>query len=194
MSRNFKIESNRMVLSDPCYEHPKNGGTWCQGIANVVNGIWEADIEKVEGRISKLYAYNLNAAIDDPTIKSRIEKFGGTPLPITAGVDSGQFGFFDYDMYRNDEIAKDLPKKDFGDDWDESEGDSWYRVCCKLILSDESWGTIPFGVVSASGYGDGSYQVTGIKNSNSEYVALSVIFIIDIGDDDFYDDEEDEEI
>ena len=193
MSRNFKIESNRMVLSDPCYEHPKNGGTWCQGIANVVNGIWEADIEKIDGRISKLYAYNLNAAIDDPTIKSRIEKFGGTPLPITGGVDSGQFGFFDYNMYRNDESAKDLTKADFGDDFDINEGDSWYRACCELTLSDEAWGTIPFGVVSRTGYGDGSYQVTGIKNSNSEYVALSIIFIEENEDDD-YDNEEDEEI
>lgn len=193
MSRNFKIESNRMVLSDPCYEHPKNGGVWCQGIANVVNGIWEADIEEINGRISKLYAYNLNAAIDDPTIKSRIEKFGGTPLAFTAGVDSERFGFFDYDMYRNDESAKDLPKSNFGDDFDTNDGDSWYRACCELTLSDEAWGVIPFGVVSRSGFGDGSYQVTGIKNSNSEYVALSIVFIKENEDDD-YDNEEDEEI
>lgn len=188
MSKNFRIESGEMVLSDPAYEIP----TWCQGIVKVANGIWETDIEYVDNRIARLWAYNLDAAIDNPKIIHGIEEGGCPPIPFSAGVDSGQFGFFDKLHYRNDESAKDLPKHNFGDNWDNQDGDSWYRSCCELTLSDEQWGILPFGVVSTSGYGDGSYLVEGIKNSNSKYIAIGVTFIseYDDEDNDFEDDEE----
>jgi hypothetical protein len=190
MSKNFKIESGEMVLSDPCYEIP----TWCQGIVKVANGLWETDIERNSfgDRIARLWAYNLEAAINDPKIIHRIEEGNGSPIPFSAGVDSGQFGFFDRVHYRNDESSKELPKQDFGDNWDRQDGDSWYRACCELTLGEDSWGVLPFGVVSTSGYGDGSYMVVGIKNSNSEYIAIGITFISenDDEDDDFEDEEE----
>ena len=113
-----------------------------------------------------------------------------TQVDMDGGVDSGQFGFFDKDFYRNDEAAKDLKKYEFSPDYDREEGDSWYRACCDLTLAKESWGVLPNGVVSSSGFGDGSYPVFGEKDENGEWIAFEVIFIGDEEDED-YDDEED---
>jgi hypothetical protein len=193
MSKNFKIESGEMVLSDPSYQIP----TWNQGIVKVANGLWETDIERIDSfgdRIARLWAYNLDAAINDPKIIHRIEEGNGSPIPFSAEVDSGQFGFFDRVHYRNDESSKELPKRDFGDDWDSQDGDSWYRACCELKHSEDSWGVLPFGVVSKSGHGDGTYSVVGIKNSNSEYIAIGITFISENDNDEDDDFEFEEEI
>ena len=194
MKTTFKVTSFKMVCSDPCYSIP----TWCQGvIENVKNGIWEAEVCKTDQRdwgerISHLWVYNLDAVINDPNIKKDIQVFKGHTLPYSFGVDSGQFGFFDHDNYRNDESVKDLKKHDFGDDFDISEGDIWYRACADLTLGDESWGVLPNGAVSSSGFGDGSYEVKGIKDELGYYVAFCVEFIPDDGYD-YEDDDEDEE-
>jgi hypothetical protein len=187
--KTFNIESGKMVCSDPCYSIP----TWCQGVMeNVKTGEWVAGIETSdEGvfgeRISRLWVYNLESSIMNPLLISQIESFQGDELSFSAGVDSGQFGFFDFKHYRNDESAKDLEKVDFGENYDRESGDEWYRACGKLTLGDESWGLLPFGVVSSSGFGDGAYMVKGIKDDDGEYVAFCVEFI---GGDEY--DEEDE--
>jgi len=181
MSKVFKVTSGTMVCSDPCYSIP----TWCQGIvSNVKNGNWEAGIETSdEGswgeRIARLWVYNLEAAIKDPSIVKTIENGGGHEMPFSAGVDSGQFGFFDHANYRKDDSAKDLPQYDFGGQFGmgTNEGDAWYGACCHLTLGEENWGVLPNGVVSSSGYGDGSYGVTGIKNDEGQYIAFCVVFI-----------------
>jgi hypothetical protein len=75
-----------------------------------------------------------------------------------------------------------MAKYDFGndfltDDRDRS-GDIWYQACCKITLDNtESWGVLPNGVVSSSGFGDGSYDVYGIKDAYGEYIAFRVVFI-----------------
>jgi hypothetical protein len=189
MSKIFNVTSGKMVCSDPCYDL----GTWCQGVIdNVKNGKWEADIANSnEGdwghRISHLWVFNVEAVINNPSIKREIETFKGHTLPFSFGVDSGQFGFFDHANYRNDESAKELKKYEFGDDFDNKEGDTWYRACADLTLGKDSWGVIPFGAVSSSGFGDGSYEVRGIKDSNGEYVAFCVEYIGQDDEDEFDD-------
>ena len=190
----FNVTSGKMVCSDPCYVIP----TWCQGVIdNVKNGKWEAGISTTDQgvwgeRISHLWVYNLEAVINNPSIKKDIEVFKGYLFPDVFGVDSGQFGFFDFDNYRNDESAKELNKHDFGDDYDTESGDEWYRACADLTLATESWGVLPFGVVSSSGFGDGSYKVKGIEDDKGEWVAFCVEFIPDEGYD-YEDDDEDED-
>jgi len=190
MSKVFNVTSGKMVCSDPCYEIP----TWCQGvIENVKNGKWAAGVATSdEGswgeRVSHLWVYNLEAAIKDPTIVREIESYRGHELPFSGGVDSGQFGFFDFANYRNDESAKELKKHDFGENYDRESGDEWYRAACELTLGGESWGILPFGAVSSSGYGDGSYMVKGIKDDNGEYVAFCVEYIGQDEDDEDGDD------
>jgi len=164
----FEIVSGTLVCSDPCYSIP----TWCQGIVeNVKKGTWYADVENVNSwgdRIAELRIYHK----DSHFLSGRFEE-----MPFDFGVDSGQFGFFDKEFYRNDEKAKDLPKYNFGDDFDNEDGDVWYRACAEITLSGDQWGVLPNGVVSSSGYGDGSYRVFGQKDKNGEYVAFQVIFI-----------------
>jgi hypothetical protein len=170
MEKTFEVKSGAIVCSDPCYSIP----TWCQGIVeNVKNGTWVANVIVTdEGdwgeRIALLSISHKD--IVEPEANIDIMNFVG-------GVDSGQFGFFDKDFYRNDELAKDLDKQDFGADYDVQEGDTWYRACSKLTLGEENWGVMSNGVVSSSGFGDGSYDVYGAKDGSGEYVHFSVIFI-----------------
>lgn len=185
-NKTFEVTSGVMVCSDPCYSI--DPPTWCQGIINnVKNGTWVANVEKSdEGdwgeRIARLRVEHVNAK----------RTYLTTQVDMDGGVDSGQFGFFDKDFYRNDEAAKDLKKYDFGRSVQENEsGEEWYRACCDLTLAEESWGVLPNGVVSSSGFGDGSYPVFGEKDENGEWIAFEVIFISDEEDEDYDDDDED---
>ena len=186
-NRKFEVVSGKMVLSDPCYEL----GTWCQGIVdNVKNGTWLADVDQKDMddwgvRVASLFIVNKQALEKDPNIS--FEVVGQEPMNFEGGVDSGQFGFFDKDFYRNDELAKDLDKENFGENYDMQSGDTWYRACSKLTLGNDQWGVLPNGVVSSSGFGDGSYDVFGLKDDSGEYVAFAVVFIYE------GDEEEDEE-
>lgn len=183
--KEFEITSGKIVCSDPCYKTD----VWCMGIVdNVENGSWIAIADKKDmgdwgERITSLFIGNKQHLERNPKLVDYV--FEDEPLNFAGGVDSGQFGFFDFANYRNDESAKDLKKYDFGTEYDIEDGDKWYRACSNLTLGDESWGTLPNGVVSSSGFGDGSYDVYGYKDAYDKYVAFAVVFIYD---------EEDEEI
>ena len=175
MSR-FEITSGSLVCSDPCY----TTDIWCMGtVNNVKKGTWSAEVdERTVGawgkRITQLRVYHTNSSVE--TMSSKWEE-----LPGTFGVDSGQFGFFDAEHYRKADSVKEQTKYDFGGDYltdgNDRDGDEWYHACCHLTLGPDSWGTIPNGAVSSSGYGDGSYDVYGLKNADGEYIAFTVVFI-----------------
>jgi hypothetical protein len=188
MIKQFEVTSGKLVCSDPCYSIP----TWCQGIVeNVKNGVWGAEINLSDQqdwgvRIASMFIVNEDSFAKDSAIAEKI--FNEEIMNFSAGVDSGQFGFFDFAHYRNDESAKDLSKETFSADYDREAGDTWYRACCHLTLGQEQWGVLPNGVVSSSGFGDGSYDVFGYKDAYGEYVAFAVVFIYD-DEGDEYDDE-----
>lgn len=190
--KQFEVKSGKIVASDPCY----TVGTWCQGVIdNVRNGTWFAHVETSDegrwgNRIAALVVYHADNLQNNPNILSLFQNM--PKLPFVAGVDSGQFGFFDHDAYRNDDaITSDIPLWDYTI---EEPGDKFYSACCQQTIEGESWGILPFGAVSSSGYGDGSYTVLGEKNSYGEYVALAVIYIEpEIDDDDDWGDNDDEE-
>ena len=191
--KTFEVVSGKMVLSDPCYEL----GTWCQGVVdNVKNGTWVGIIEQSdEGnwgtRNSILISLNKEEWERTPKLEYwLVGKFNTERLNFDGGVDSGQFGHFDYKNYRNDKVAEGLPKA-FGDGWSVEEGDEWYRACCHITLEEEyCFGVLPFGVVSSSGYGDGSYDTYGIRNHDGQFVGFMTIFIGNEEEEDYYDDEE----
>lgn len=173
MSR-FEITSGAMVCSDPCYTND----VWCMGIVNnVKSGTWSADVDETDGssswgrRIAKLRVHHTDSGVE--TMSSKWIKLTGT-----FGVDSGQFGFFDARHYRKADSVKDQTKHDFGGtDVADTDEEKWYRACCHLTLSPDSWGVIPNGAVSSSGYGDGSYDVYALKNAQGEYIAFTAVFI-----------------
>jgi len=176
MEQKFEIKSGAVVLSDPCYER----GTWCQGVVeNVKNGEWRGEANHIDtggwgGRVASLVSYHK----DYPTTADDI-RADGELLKFRGGVDSGQFGHFDRDGYRNDESVAGVERLYKDGEHIIREDEPFYSICCDRTLSDDSWGTIPLGVVSSSGYGDGSYDTYGIKNSQGEYVGFATFFIYD---------------
>lgn len=191
MSKTFKVTSGFIVASDPCYEIP----TWCQGIVPAKNGEWEVyvEIDDYDGRVKNISAWNIEAAQDNHHLPNEVYSAGF--LPHSFGVDSGQFGYFDKDAYRNDAvITPDIPTwKEYDTNHTKDEtGEKFYSACCEATLTKntdtEGYGVLPFGLVSRSGWGDGSYPTTGIQDKDGNYIALATVFI-----DDSYDDDEEED-
>jgi len=182
--KEFTIKSGSMILSDPCYER----GIWCQGfVPKVKNGRWVAEVEFIGNRVSRLMAKHENAY--DVRYSNDVEH-NGQELDFNGGVDSGQFGYFDSDEYENNESVKDIETNLEGFD----DCSKFYQVCCDKTLSKDSWGVLPGGVVSSTGYGDGSYITYGQKNGDNEYVAFTTIFIEEDELEDEIDEVEDEDI
>ena len=192
--KHFNIQSGSMIISDPCY----TPDTWCMGkVENVSNGLWMADvdIDTRSGRIASIICYNNAAQIRNPNITSLVYK--APEMPFVVGVDSGQAGFFDAKFYRDDES---IGSAKTWDDYERTEsGDKFYSACCYATLDEaktgERFGTIPFGAVSSSGWGDGSYKCLGEKDPiTNEYIAFVIIFIDDNDneDDGFGSDEDDD--
>lgn len=196
MALTFEIKSGKAVLSDPCY----NLDMWCSAVVNnVKNGIWGVYVERGEytKRNNNLMVYHTESFHRYPNILNNLKT--APPLPKLGGVDSGQFGIFDYDGYRNDEsITSDVKLWSYPE---KKGGDRFYLACCYLtIVTKDNYGVLPLGVVCASGWGDGSYELRGFKDSTGEYIGFLVIFIdeqvLDEEDDfwgDEYGDDEDEE-
>jgi Protein of unknown function (DUF4241) len=179
----FEVTSGELVISDPCYEVP----TWCAGTVKAKNGTWGVDYQTDDmgDRITEIWAYSLDAAVNRPHIPDELPQ--APPLPFINGVDSGQLGYFDRNHYRNNDSARELAKHDFGEGYDREPGDEWYRAACAITLSSESFGVMPHGVVSSSGWGDGSYNTQGIFNEDGECIGLRTVFI----EEDYTDDEDD---
>lgn len=187
--KTFKIVSGKMVITDPCYTLP----TWCQGVVeNVRNGVWTADVEidSQSGRVSAIYCYNNEAYIQNNSLAGFLA--AAPHLPFVIGVDSGQAGFFDYDHYRNDDSIGDSPLADY------ISNGKFYAACCACTYNDKDhsvrFGTIPYGAVSSSGYGDGSYNCQGLTDiSGNEYIAFRIEFIGESSDDEWEEEPYDEE-
>ena len=176
--KTFEITSGRIVISDPCYEV----GTWC-GIFNrkAKNGKWFTWVVKSdEGewgvRVKELIAKN-----EDYYHKHNWKPFG------SVGVESGQMSIFDRKHYKGGEGEAD-------------EDGGFYNKCCRETCKefdsrankkeDYDWGTVDnTGVVCASGYGDGSYDVSVIEKNN-EIVAVAIRFIEDETDESDYEDDD----
>lgn len=52
----------------------------------------------------------------------------------------------------------------------------WYEICSDKTFSNLGAGVIRNGVVSSSGYGDGSYTAYAAKNGIGEVVAVKIVF------------------
>jgi hypothetical protein len=52
---------------------------------------------------------------------------------------------------------------------------------CKQTLSEQHWGTYEKGIVSTSGFGDGSYQLFVVKK-RGKIVAFAIDFGVEDGD------------
>lgn len=168
---NFVIRSGNVIVSDPCYER----GTWCAGnLSNVKKGVWHSSTLKTDegawgnNRTAVLIAHHESARDID------YETNGWKEQEFEVGVDSGQAGIFDSEDYHGEDNNFDDPN-------------SWYRQCCNRTIGEDSAGVIEGGVVSSSGYGDGSYVCATLTDEHGEIIGIMITFIM------LEDDEEEEE-
>ena len=147
--------SDTVMVSDPCYSLD----VWCKHkLTGVLPGEYFATVMKSDegdwgNRVGLLVAVHKDYAEDSLTWR--------TVKEAVIGVDSGQCGIFSLEHYRDDSIFPEPSGFGFAES---QEGDRWYGHMCDRTLSDELWGSYDTGVVSSSGYGDGSYRLLVAKH------------------------------
>jgi hypothetical protein len=172
----FEITSGAVRATDPCYDMD----TWCAGtITDVVNGTWEVEVIRGdEDRVAMIIARH---AIHGSNLPA---EFIDEELAGDYGVDSGQFGFFDLAKFAEEHDS------DYG-----KPGGFYTEVCNTTSPSNPSligpdyleqteYTFRGYGVVTCSGYGDGSYPVYVAYGYDGDVIAMMVQFM--------WDEEEDE--
>ena len=145
--------SEKVVVSDPCYDRD----AWCM----------KTDIPVKPGRyrVMILLSNEKEWGIRVSNLVLVHEERQGNPqkdwesVCTSIGVDSGQCGIFDDAVYPR---SKDHP-----------DSEPFYDECCGLTMSKERAGILKSGkgVVTSSGFGDGSYELFA-KKDGERYVAL----------------------
>jgi hypothetical protein len=176
-----------IYVTDPCYSVP----TWCQlKVGDVLPGEWIATVIYDE-----LGGSNRNAEIH--LVHKDHQAAGNLMYDWIGdfGVDSGQAGVFNAASYRDDAAAERIvtPQVDFSIGR-HMEGDAWYEAMCKFTLAENGWGAYDEGVVSSSGYGDGMYAAYGAYDEDGKLVALNLVFIPQDPEDEYWAEEEEEEV
>jgi len=184
----FMVVSGNVRVTDPCYD----ADTWCStNVNNVKNGTWNAFVKKQsEGmwgeRCAELFVWHSDYQKDEVFGKiTRKQKgrndydeitggMGQKDISATIGVDSGQAGVFDAQFFKDDKSVTGVKRMHSNII---CEDELWYSMCCDRTLSDKSWGVIPYGAVSSSGFGDGSYTAYKCFNNNKEVVGIRIVFI-----------------
>ena len=174
--------TENVVVSDPCYQIP----TWCQAVIDdVLPGNYNATVLKQdEGdwgtRCSKIIAIHQDYNYTD---KFKWEYYSGS-----IGVDSGQCGIFSMDSYRNDDHQIENGDGDISffsqEPWasmrsqDKETGEEWYVKMCSWTLGKNQWGVYDKGIVSSSGFGDGSYNLY-VARKKKKIIGFIVEFLDD---------------
>lgn len=165
----FKIESGQIVVKDPGSEVELSGECFDM-IIPVHNGRWYAYANMVDDvyggaqRVAALMCINKKIHKNRPTWK----------YITSTSVDTGQAGFFDIEHFQRDSDVDDKYSKFLGSYEGTEEGAIWYDMCCG-VTNNKAVGTIPYGVVSSAGSGDGSYGVFGMKTED-KYSKLIVVY------------------
>lgn len=151
----FKIVSGALRISDPCYQKDVQPGI--AGTIKAANGTWLATSY---GRDYGNPVCELEASLG-VTDSGKIF-VGGEKLPykkgrFAVGVDSGQAGIFDLSHFQDENLITPETQRP----------GSTHRP----------GSTVPFGVVSNSGWGDGLYTAYAKRNSKGEAVAVKIVFI-----------------
>ena len=183
----FEVKGGSLVIGDPSYsrENLLKGGILDKSAAN---GTWTAvaDARYVDEfwgwRVLTLTAIHESAEC--------VQETDWTLLTKTVWVDTGQCGIFDSAIYPDDprreddsrpltqNSAENMNKKSpshksyHGGSLDEG---TLYDTACKLT-QNHGWGAMKGGVVSISGWGDGTYTAFGRFNQSGELVAVKMNF------------------
>ena len=164
---------NKVMVSDPCY----GTNTWCQGVLeNIREGFWDAYIKtsnEGEGgmRVSELIVINLDYNSEYNELNSEdineLQEF-------TVGVDSGTAGIFDYDYY-----CKYHNENGVDDEWYVIQIINQFFPTYAANSLENSVFTEFNGIVSTTGYGDGSYNCYVVRNTEGEIIGIKIVYISD---------------
>ena len=159
----FEITSGKIRVTDPCYtrnSNPNNvlencvSGTWVARLTTSDQGEWGIRTAELEIRHQDYQAFDAD-----------------TLTPVDVSVDSGQAGFFDDDLY------PDGPRV-------YNDRESFYGKICNGTVGTGKLANIEFGVASATGFGDGSYECYIGTNDIGQIVSAKIVFIKEDDDDD----------
>lgn len=176
----FQVE-NGLIISDPSYNFDltKYGtGFKIQDYFSkdkVMTGEWDSYVEYDEesGRVAMLRALN-----SDITYRE-LDELKWEACDGFIGVDTGQAGIYDSKYFKDDSIVGDYPLAEYITNIDEK-GEKWYSMCCQQTYDESNpkkrAGTIPYGVVSSSGWGDGAYDY-GVTKKNGLICGVEVLFL-----------------
>lgn len=176
--------TNEVMVSDPCYTVP----TWCQHkLTDVLPGYYQPFCKLTDSgdwgvRNSMLLVIHEDHQFDEDLLWELVEG-------ANIGVDSGQAGIFSMRTYRNDEHSvlqeRPAPSGKPGCSWDygyfqDQEGDKFYDLMCGITLNNEDgWGIYDEGVVTRSGFGDGSYNLYVSRNEDGQVIAMCIDFLVE---------------
>lgn len=169
----FLADSGELIVADPGYtlDDVKEGGSLAGRVKRAKKGLWTLSIiyEPPTGddrRCAELLVKHESITTAKGLVKTRQKGL--------IGVDSGQAGVFDAVRFRDPNVVpKDQAWKDKPMDAD----DLWYSLCCERTVEPACAGVIPYGGVSSSGDGDGSYGWDVYRNKAGEAVAVRIVFM-----------------
>lgn len=128
------------------------------------------ELTSYKGRVSCIVAGH--ESFEWPELSTLPDLPGFSLTEIHVGVDSGQAGLFDSALYPANGAADE----------------AFYDKCCDLTLGDAQAGSVGFGIVSSSGYGDGGYNCFVKTNTEGEVVGVAIVYICHGEDEDTEDD------
>lgn len=176
----FELTSPTIRISDPIcdteldsiIDFPAVPGTW-KCLVNCIRKIYnQKDKPYIDIAISELIAYHQDFP-EVLTFHTHWRKRG------TIKIYSGMAGIFEPTHYKDDSVINFDLIEDIDDKW---------LTQCELALHRKSTiglgiagaGTIPFGVVSKSGVGDGRYFISGVAYPRKKpFVAVRIRFLSD---------------
>lgn len=170
----FELTTPVMRVSDPCYDR----NVWCCGtVDNCKVGTWEAAVLRKDlvdwgSRNMVLAVRFMNGGPTFSAINRAVCNATGAwhECQFEVGVDSGQAGFFDEAHYREPH-----PLDKFGQH--PMSGETWYMTCCDATRPVPGAGTIPYGAVAESGFGDGGYTAFEHVDQKGQVDFLLIVFI-----------------
>ncbi|MGE5701310.1 MAG: tetratricopeptide repeat protein [Clostridia bacterium] len=159
----FTCKSGILIVSDPCYDL----GVWCSGaIENAATGTWNAVVDKVDTGDSGMRCSALLVTHESCVNPDDLE---WKSCEFIVGVDSGQAGIFDHDVYKQDDTVEGItlfmPE------------DKWYSSCCDLTIGEIGAGVINGGAVSSSGFGDGAYKAYMAQDDDGQVIGATIVFL-----------------
>lgn len=174
--------SDNILVSDPGYEFSLEN--YCQDawelnilLTNVLKGEWHCWVKKdsLTNRNAELISIHVNQLNGD-ILKTDTTDFWTKIEDKVVCVDYGQAGIYDMTHFKDN---NDVGEYEIFVDENSDQREAWYSMNCAVTQKLEHFaGTIPYGVVSSSGYGDGMYDLF-VARKNDKVVGIKIVFIDD---------------